>query len=339
MERFEGYIGGKEICDGWSELTDPVEQRARFESDVKAARKDKEEAQQVDEDFLEAMEYGMPPTGGIGIGIDRLTMFFTNTWAIKEVMIYPTLRPVRYDRDTPKNTDIKEMDHEKYDVYQIDSQVKHKFPGISFAYVNITGVGIKKSDPDLEGEKKRLLNSKSGLDISEISSIPSIKSYIEIFKQTGVDYGSRRPSPEALLRRVVQGKGIYNINTAVDAYNLAVIETGVGLGGFDLDKISGPVALRFSSEGETIHLLGDDKATTTREGELVYSDNEKVLTIDLNYRDIDSTKITEKTKNVILFADGGPGISDDLLVNALEKGAKNIQKYCGGEISDLKIIR
>jgi len=93
VERFEGYIGGKEICDGWSELTNPMEQRKRFESDVKLARADKEEAQQIDEDFLEAMEYSMPPLGGIGIGIDRLTMFFTNTWAIKEVILFPTLRP------------------------------------------------------------------------------------------------------------------------------------------------------------------------------------------------------------------------------------------------------
>ena len=93
VERFEGYIGGKEICDGWSELTNPMEQRKRFESDVKLARADKEEAQQVDEDFLEAMEYSMPPLGGIGIGIDRLSMFFTNTWVIKEVILFPTLRP------------------------------------------------------------------------------------------------------------------------------------------------------------------------------------------------------------------------------------------------------
>lgn len=93
VERFEGYIGGKEICDGWSELTDPQEQRSRFEEDVKAVRKDREEAQQMDEDFIEAMEYGMPPLGGIGIGIDRLTMFFTNTWSIKEVILYPTMRP------------------------------------------------------------------------------------------------------------------------------------------------------------------------------------------------------------------------------------------------------
>lgn len=93
VQRFEGYIGGKEICDGWSELTDPIEQRERFESDVAMSRGDKSEAQQVDEDFLEAMEYGMPPIGGIGIGMDRLTMFFTNTWMIKEVILFPTLKP------------------------------------------------------------------------------------------------------------------------------------------------------------------------------------------------------------------------------------------------------
>lgn len=95
VERFEGYIGGKEICDGWSELNDPKVQRERFERDTKVARNDKEEAQHVDEDFIEAMEYGMPPIGGIGIGIDRLTMFFTNTWSIKEVIIYPTMRPIK----------------------------------------------------------------------------------------------------------------------------------------------------------------------------------------------------------------------------------------------------
>ncbi len=95
VERFEGYIGGREICDGWSELTDPLVQRERFEMDTRAARSDKDEAQQVDEDFLEAMEYGMPPIGGIGIGMDRLTMFFTNTWSIKEVILFPTLRPER----------------------------------------------------------------------------------------------------------------------------------------------------------------------------------------------------------------------------------------------------
>lgn len=92
VERFEGYVGGKEVFDGWSELTDPQIQRAMFTRDEKAARKDKEEAQHVDEDFLTAMEYGMPPFGGIGVGIDRLAMLFSNTWMIKEQILFPNLR-------------------------------------------------------------------------------------------------------------------------------------------------------------------------------------------------------------------------------------------------------
>ena len=93
VERFEGYIGGKEICDGWSEITDGLDQRKRFEVEQQHMREGDEEAQPLDEEFIEAMEYGMPPLGGIGIGIDRLVMFLTNTWAIREVIAFPTLRP------------------------------------------------------------------------------------------------------------------------------------------------------------------------------------------------------------------------------------------------------
>lgn len=95
VERFEGYIGGKELCDGWTEVTDALEQRRRFEVEQQHLREGDEEAQPTDEEFLEAMEYGMPPVGGIGIGIDRLVMFLTNTWMIKEVIAFPTLRPLQ----------------------------------------------------------------------------------------------------------------------------------------------------------------------------------------------------------------------------------------------------
>jgi len=92
-ERFEGYIGGKELADGWSEITDSKDQRQIFENEQKRMRAGDDEAHPLDEDFLEAMEYGMPPLGGIGIGIDRLVMFLTNTWSIKEVIAFPTLKP------------------------------------------------------------------------------------------------------------------------------------------------------------------------------------------------------------------------------------------------------
>lgn len=99
VERFEGYIGGEEICDGWSEINDPLDQRKRFEQDQQAVREGKmgEEAHPVDEEFITALEYGMPALGGIGIGIDRLTMFFTDTWSIKEVILFPILKPKKND--------------------------------------------------------------------------------------------------------------------------------------------------------------------------------------------------------------------------------------------------
>lgn len=92
VERYELYIGGKEISDGWSEITDPLDQYDRFLNEQARMRQGDDEAQPMDKDFLEAMEYGMPPLGGVGLGIDRLVMLLTNTWSIKEVIAFPTLK-------------------------------------------------------------------------------------------------------------------------------------------------------------------------------------------------------------------------------------------------------
>jgi len=93
VERYELYIGGKEIGDGWSELIDPQAQRQRFETEQKAMREGNEEAHPMDEDFIEALEYGFPVCGGIGMGIDRLVMLITNNWSIRDVMFFPIMKP------------------------------------------------------------------------------------------------------------------------------------------------------------------------------------------------------------------------------------------------------
>jgi lysyl-tRNA synthetase, class II len=93
VERFELMINGKEIANAYSELNDPIDQRERFEEQLKLMERGDDEAMFIDHDFLRALEYGMPPTAGIGIGIDRLTMLLTNNAAIQEVLFFPQMRP------------------------------------------------------------------------------------------------------------------------------------------------------------------------------------------------------------------------------------------------------
>jgi DNA/RNA-binding domain of Phe-tRNA-synthetase-like protein len=225
----------------------------------------------------------------------------------------------------------------KSQIFYIDQNLKEKFPSVSVGIAIIKGVNIKKSNSDLEKDKEGLLKSVESLTTEELGKYPEIQSYRKLYKETGIDWHSRRPSPEALLRRVALNKGLYTINTCVDAYNLIVMKHRVSIGAFDLDKIEFPTILRFAKKDEEILLLGDNESTKYKDGEVAYFDKKGGYNIDFNYRDAQRTAVQLNTKNLYINVDGVYNITPDQVKKSLQEACDAIIRYCGGKV-ELSIL-
>ena len=217
-------------------------------------------------------------------------------------------------------------------IFSIDKKLKEKFPSISVGVAIIKNVHIEKTNTELEKEKAKVLASLENLTTEQLGKSSEIISYRKLYKEMKVDWHSKRPSPEALLRRVALKKGLYTVNTCVDAYNLVVMKHRVSVGAFDLDKLSMPSVLRFAKTGEKILLLGDSEETEYKSTEIGYFDKNGGYNIDFNYRDAKRTAVQLETKNLYVNVDGVFDISAEKVERVLKETCDTIMKYCGGKL-------
>jgi DNA/RNA-binding domain of Phe-tRNA-synthetase-like protein len=213
------------------------------------------------------------------------------------------------------------------------------FSGICVAVGDIRSVQIAEEHPALETLKLAAIREiSSRYSLEQVKNEPVFRAYRDFFWSVGVDPTKTRPASEALTRRALSGKKFPKINTAVDAYNLASLRSGVPIAAFDADMLAGgDLTLRFAKDGERFLGIGMAKPVALRPNQVVMTDPEKIIAI-YPYRDSDATKVTPETHNIRIVTCGVPGIAREKVMEAYRLCAGYLEEYTRGVASEAHLF-
>lgn len=217
-------------------------------------------------------------------------------------------------------------------------EAKTRFPDLVVCTGSIRDAKVEQHLTEAETLKRSIMaKMRQNYRVESLKDDPTVHAYRDLYWSLGIDPTKTRPSGEALLRRILHGNDFPSISNVVDAYNLASLETIIPLSGFDQDLVFSPLEIRFSNEEDEVEGIGMDKPTKLMEKVLLVVDRKQILCI-YPYRDSRATRITEKTRNVLIIGYGAAGINKTQLVHTVKKALAYIEKVAGGRKDTVNVF-